>query len=143
MFISAPKFKIRGNRLPLPLIILTTPINELINYLKEQKQIDSFIIKNKCVVLNAYFVILCTGAWINLVQAFCQRQKEKSPGKYIHINRGGLKNRQFDSASIFIGVQEEMKKYSLIGLMIVTMILPSNVLLERKYLIYAYQTMDI
>ena len=47
MFISAPKFKIRGNRLPLPLILLTTPINELINYLKEQKQIDSFIIKNK------------------------------------------------------------------------------------------------
>ena len=94
-------------------------------------------------MLNTYFVILCAGAWINLVQAFCKYQKEKSPGKYIYINRGGLKHKQFDFASIFIGVQEEMKKYSLIGLMIVTMILPSNVLLERKYLIYAYQTMDI
>lgn len=90
-----------------------------------------------------YFVILCAGAWINLVQAYRKHQKEKSPGKYIYINRGGLKNTQFDFASIFIGVQEEMKKYSLIGLVIVTMILPSHVLLERKYLIYSYQIMDI
>ncbi|WP_337233839.1 hypothetical protein, partial [Proteus terrae] len=50
---------------------------------KKQKQIASFIIKNKCVVLDDYFVILCAGAWINLVQAFCKHQKEKSPGKYI------------------------------------------------------------
>ncbi|WP_228407771.1 hypothetical protein [Proteus cibi] len=87
--------------------------------------------------------MLCAGAWINLVQAFCQSQKEKSPGKYIHINRGGLKHKQFDSASIFIGVQEEMKKYSLIGLMIVTMIISSNVLLENTLFIYSYQLMDI
>ncbi len=70
-------------------------------------------------------------------------EREKPRKIYLYIHRGGLKHQQFDSASIFIGVQEEMKKYSLIGLVIVTMILPSHVLLERKYLIYSYQTMDI
>ncbi len=74
---------------------------------------------------------------------FASTRKRKAPENILYIHRGGLKHQQFDSASIFIGVQEEMKKYSLIGLMIVTMILPSNVLLERKYLIYAYQTMNI
>ncbi|MEQ4988171.1 hypothetical protein ABN080_11980, partial [Proteus sp. fly-1089] len=70
-------------------------------------------------------------------------RKRKAPENILYINRGGLKNRQFDSASIFIGVQEEMKKYSLIGLMIVSMIISSHVLLESKYHLYSYQTMDI
>ncbi|EEI47142.1 hypothetical protein HMPREF0693_2918, partial [Proteus mirabilis ATCC 29906] len=44
---------------------------------------------------------------------------------------------QFDSASIFIGAQEEMKKYSLIGLIMVAMITPSNLLLEQKPVVYS------
>ncbi len=74
---------------------------------------------------------------------FASTRKRKAPENIFHINRGGLKNRQFDSASIFIGAQEEMKKYSLIGLMIVTMIISSNVLLENILFVYSYQIMDI
>lgn len=74
---------------------------------------------------------------------FANARKRKAPENIFILTEADSKTQQFDSASIFIGVQEEMKKYSLIGLMIVTMIISSNVLLERKYLIYAYQTMDI
>ncbi|HFO0562602.1 TPA: hypothetical protein ACHIJO_002718, partial [Proteus mirabilis] len=41
-------------------------------------------------------------------------RKRKAPENIQYINRGGLKNRQFDSASIFIGAQEEMKKSTFI-----------------------------
>ncbi|MER1690687.1 hypothetical protein KC993_06475, partial [Proteus mirabilis] len=83
--------------------------------------------------------LLCSapGAWINLVQALCQYRKRKAPENIQYINRGGLKHRQFDSASILIGVQEEMKKYSLIGLIMVAMITPSNLLLEQKPVVYS------
>ncbi|QEZ94260.1 hypothetical protein BTA34_12095 [Proteus sp. CD3] len=74
---------------------------------------------------------------------FASTRKRKAPIMLFNINRGRLKNLQFDSASIFIGVQEEMKKYSLIGLMIVTMIIPSNVLLESTLFVYSYPIMDI
>ncbi|QPB80440.1 hypothetical protein EHE21_14095 [Proteus sp. GOKU] len=74
---------------------------------------------------------------------FASTRKRKAPANILYIHRGGLKHRQFDSASIFIGVQEEMKKYSLIGLMIVTMIISNHVLLESKYLIYSHQLLDI
>lgn len=74
---------------------------------------------------------------------FANTRKRKAPENILYIHRGGLKHQQFDSASLFIGVQEEMKKYSLIGLMIVKMIISNHVLLERKYLIDSYQTMNI
>ncbi|MHD0329091.1 hypothetical protein ACY18M_08895, partial [Proteus mirabilis] len=41
-------------------------------------------------------------------------RKRKAPENILYINRGGLKNTQFDSASIFIGTQEEMKKSTFI-----------------------------
>ncbi len=74
---------------------------------------------------------------------FANTRKRKAPENILYIHRGGLKHQQFDFASIFIGVQEEMKKYSLIGLMIVTMIISNRVLLESKYLIYSYQLLNI
>ncbi|QEZ94259.1 hypothetical protein BTA34_12090 [Proteus sp. CD3] len=45
---------------------------------------------------------------------FVSTRKRKAPIMLFNINRGRLKYTQFDSASIFIGVQEEMKKYSLL-----------------------------
>ncbi|MFN6756636.1 hypothetical protein ACK4PD_18200, partial [Proteus mirabilis] len=62
---------------------------------------------------------------------YANTRKRKAPENIQYINRGGLKTKQFDSASIFIGAQEEMKKYSLIGLIMVAMITPSNLLLEQ------------
>ncbi|HGN0292755.1 TPA: hypothetical protein ACWMH2_000469, partial [Proteus mirabilis] len=67
---------------------------------------------------------------------YANTRKRKAPENILYINRGGLKHRQFDSASILIGAQEEMKKYSLIGLIMVAMITPSNLLLEQKPVVY-------
>ncbi|HAU4278777.1 MULTISPECIES: hypothetical protein, partial [Proteus] len=68
---------------------------------------------------------------------YANTRKRKAPENIQYINRGGLKHRQFDSASILIGAQEEMKKYSLIGLIMVAMITPSNLLLEQKPVVYS------
>ncbi|AND12100.1 hypothetical protein AC442_07265 [Proteus mirabilis] len=45
---------------------------------------------------------------------YANTRKRKAPENIQYINRGGLKNTQFDSASIFIGTQEEMKKSTFI-----------------------------
>ena len=63
--------------------------------------------------------MLCAGAWINLVQAFCQSQKEKSPGKYIYINRGGLKPENLILPP-YRGAVKKMNKYSLISVIVIS-----------------------
>ncbi|QGM70541.1 hypothetical protein F4W60_13120 [Proteus mirabilis] len=45
---------------------------------------------------------------------YANTRKRKAPENIQYINRGGLKHRQFDSASILIGAQEEMKKSTFI-----------------------------
>ncbi|MER1807174.1 hypothetical protein KC981_12835 [Proteus mirabilis] len=45
---------------------------------------------------------------------YANTRKRKAPENIQYINRGRLKNTQFDSASIFIGTQEEMKKLTFI-----------------------------
>lgn len=57
------------------------------------------------------FILVLGSIWFK--HCACTR-KRKAPENIHYINRGGLKHRQFDSASIFIGAQEEMKKSTLI-----------------------------
>ncbi|ODQ06897.1 hypothetical protein BHE86_00150 [Shigella sp. FC1655] len=64
--------------------------------------------------------MLCAGAWINLVQAFCKYQKEKSPGKYIvYIHRGGLKHENLILPP-YKGAVKKMNKYSLIRVIVIS-----------------------